>query len=384
MPVASHLFDGNRNGHTGIAQQYQLLRHYLNLPEDLLLVSDRGTCSAQHFATLREQGHYALCAGQWQDYRALFEQHAAGLEWRDASYLSREQQRRRTTASSLPREHYRLAVVGHQLVDPNTKTPFDCRVLFVHSSADAKESKRRREENITAIRAGLENIARKLERGHPSTTAASVARQVTKLLGKKKAAHLFSWELTTLSQAEQAALPPPTKGLRRQTHRLVWSFDAAAAQADEGHDGVSALITTAPLHWSADELFTEYKRQNYVEREHHELKTPIAVTPVFLKTPRRVEALISLLFVGLQAHMTLERLYRKAVAADAPPRERRMTAERLFRAFRSYSVLVEHHPYGDVVQPTGLSLARRTILRHLSFETPAEIISRALPPPPTS
>ena len=29
IPVACHLFDGNRNGHTGIKQQYHLLRQYL-------------------------------------------------------------------------------------------------------------------------------------------------------------------------------------------------------------------------------------------------------------------------------------------------------------------------------------------------------------------
>lgn len=381
VPIACHLFDGNRNGHTGIAEQYQLLRHYLDLPQDLLLVSDRGTCSAQHFATLREQGHYALCAGQWQDYRPLFEQHAASLQWQDASYLSREQQRRRAIASSLPLEDYRLAVVGHRLVDPSSKKPFDCRVLFVHSSADAKECKRRREGNIVTLREGLEKIAGKLERGHPSTTAESVARQVTTLLGKKRAAHLFRWELTALSPAEQAALPQPAKGFRRQTHRLVWSFDADAAKAEEAHDGISALVTTAPLTWSADELFIEYKRQTYVEREHHELKTPIAVTPVFLKTPRRVEALISLLFVALQAYMTLERLYRKR-AGNHPPGQRRMTTERLLRAFQGYSVLVEHHSYGPVVQPTRLSVELRTILDQLSFETPAQIISKTLPAPP--
>jgi transposase len=255
-------------------------------------------------------------------------------------------------------------------------------VIFVHSSADAKESKKHREDNIVAIRAGLEAITRKLEQAHPCTTAESVARQVTRLLGKKRAATLFHWELVALSKQEQAALQPPAKGYRRQTHRLVWSYDEAAAQAAERHDGISALVTTAPLTWSADALFTEYKRQTYVEREHHELKTPLAVTPIFLKTPLRVEALVSLLFVGLQAQMTLERLYRQTVAADAPPGERRMTAERLFRHFRSCGVLIEHHTYGELVHATALTAEQRTILRQLSFQTPGKLISQTLPAPP--
>jgi transposase len=383
VPVAGHLYDGNRNGHTGIKQQYHLLQHFLHLPDNLLLVSDRGTCSAEHLATLRSHGHHGLCAGQWQDYRPLYEQHAASLNWQPASYRSREQQRRRTCNSSLPLEEHRLAVVKHQLIDPSTKTPFDCRVLFVHSSAAAKESKQRREQNITKIRAGLEAIARKLEKAHTSTTPESVAKQITRLLGKKSAANLFRWELVPLTAAEQATLSSPAKGHRTQTHRLVWSFDQAAAEADAKHDGIFALVTTAPLTWSGDALLTEYKRQTYVEREHHELKTPLAVTPIFLKTPRRVEALVSLLFLALQAYMTLERLYRQTVPANAKPSERRMTAERILRKFTTCSLIVEEQAYGDLVQVAQLSGDQRTILTQLSLATPTQILRKNLSPPPT-
>jgi transposase len=382
VPVACHLYDGNRNGHTGIKEQYHLLQHFLHLPDNLLLVSDRGTCSAEHLATLRAHGHHGLCAGQWQDYRPLYEQHAATLHWRPASYRSREQQRRRDCNSSLPIEEHRLAVVDHQLVDPTTKTPFACRVLFVHSSAAAKESKLRREKNITKIHAGLETIARKLDKAHTSTTPASVTRQITRLLGQKSAANLFRWELVPLTAAEQAALPNPAKGHRKQTHRLDYAFDQAAAADDAKHDGIFALVTTAPLTWSGDDLLTEYKRQTYVERANHELKTPLAVTPIFLKTPSRVEALVSLLFLALQAYMTLERLYRQTAPANAKLSERRMTAERILKKFTTCSLIVEQQAYGDLVEVARLNRVQRTILAQLSLATPTEILRKNLPPPP--
>ncbi|MGH7194050.1 MAG: IS1634 family transposase, partial [Candidatus Saccharimonadales bacterium] len=365
-PIACHLYDGNRNGHTGIKEQYFLLRQFLQLPDNLLLVSDRGTCSAEHLATLRSHGHFGLCAGQWQDYQPLYEQHAEQLNWQPASYLSLEQQRRRQCNSSLPLEEYRLAVVHHQLIDPTTKTPFDCRVIFVHSSAAAKESKLRREKNIAKIRAGLDTIARKLEKAHTSTTLESVARQITRLLGKKSAASFFRWEIVPLSAEEKAALPQPARGHRGQTHRLVYSFDQAAAADDASHDGIYALVTTAPLTWSGDALLTEYKRQTYIERENHELKTPIAVTPIFLKTPSRVEALVSLLFLALQAYMTLERLYRQTVPADAKPAQRRMTAEKLLKKFDVCCLIVEQQPYGELIHVTRLSREQRSIITQLS------------------
>jgi hypothetical protein len=383
VPVACHLYDGNRNGHTGVEQQYQLLRTFLKLPEDFLLVSDRGTCSAEHLGRLQQHGHYALCAGQWQDYRQLYHQHADRLVWNKASYLSLEQQRRRKS-SSLPLDEWRLAVVDHQLVDPSTKKPFACRVLFTHSSAAERECRERRQKNIALIQAGLEKIAGKLQRAHPTTTPASVARQVQALFGKRAAAHYFQWQLVPLTAAEIAALPSPKKGYRQQSHRLEFSFDEAAAQADGRHDGIYALVTTAPLSWSADALFTEYKRQTYVERGNHELKTPIAVTPIFLKTPRRIEALVSLVFMALQAYMTLERLYRQRVPSDAPLGERRMTAERILRKFQSSPISVRVEVYGEVVQAARLPAEQRRILNHLSLETPAKILLEILLPAPAT
>jgi len=384
VPVACHLFDGNRNGHTGVKEQYHLMRQYLRLPENFLLVSDRGTCSAEHLATLRRQGHYVLCAGQWQDYQPLYQRHAATLVWQQASYLSLEQQRRRACDSRLPLEQYRYAVVDHQLIDPTTGTPFDCRVLFVHSSAAARESRERREKNIAKIRQGLEKIAAKVQKAHPNTTPQSVSRQITRLLGVKSAAGLFRWQLLPLSEAELAQLPRPAKGYRRQTHRLEYSFDAAAAAAEACHDGIYALVCTAPLTWSGDALLTEYKRQTYVERGNHEIKTPLAVTPIFLKTPERVESLVSLLFLALQAYMTLERLYRQSVPAEAPQSERRMTAERILKQFAVCGLIVERQPYGELVHVPELSRTQRSILAQLSLAEPKKILRRNLLPPPTS
>jgi len=333
-------------------------------------------------ARLRQHGHYGLCAGQWQDYQSVYEQHAAALVWHEAGYLSREQQRRRQSSSKLPLEHYRLAVVNHQLTDPNTKTPFDCRVIFVHSSAAAKESKQRRAKNVAKISAGLEAIARKLEKAHTSTTPESVTRQITRLLGRKSAANLFRWELVPLTQAEQATLPKPAKGHRSQTHRLVYSFDQAAAEAAERHDGIYALVTTAPPIWSGDALLTEYKRQTYIERENHELKTPLAVAPIFLKTPCRVEALVSLIFLALQAYMTLERLYRQTTPTNAKPSERRMTAERILKKFDVCGMILKQHEYGELVQVAALTRVQRAIFTQLSLATPTQILRRNLRPPP--
>jgi hypothetical protein len=307
-----------------------------------------------------------------------------------------EQQRRRasrdnstrTGGTSLPIDEYRIAAVDHTLTDPTTKEPFACRVIFVRSSAGEREARARRDKNVAKIRAGLDAIAAKLEKAHPTTTPQSVARQIERLFGqkaKKAAARHFRWELVPLTEAELAALPAPAKGFRRQTHHLTYAFDEASAQAEACHDGISALVTTAPpTRWSADALFTQYKRQIHVERSHHELKTPIAVNPIFLKKPERVEALASLLFVALQAAMTLERLYRRRVPAAAPLPERRMTFERILRIFRPCGLIVTHRSYGEAVRADRLTPEQRRVLSQLSLPTPTEILLRTMARAPAS
>ena len=178
-------------------------------------------------------------------------------------------------------------------------------------------------------------------------------------------------------------MPPPARGCRRATHRLVFDFDAAAAAADAGADGYSALLTTAPLTQSTDTLFATFKQQNYLELLHHQWKTPLAVRPVFLKSPQRVEALVCLMQVALTAYQLLERLYRQSVPADATVPEKRMTAESLLRQFRVYGLICRQQPVGRVVYASRLTSRQRQILNQLGFATPAQILARKLRPPPT-
>jgi transposase len=185
-----------------------------------------------------------------------------------------------------------------------------------------------------------------------------------------------------LTADEQAALPPPARGCRRPTHRFVFHYDEAAAQAAATTDGYSALLTTAPLTRSADTLFSEFKQQCYVEQGHHQWKTPLAVRPLFLKSPERVEALVYLLKIALTAYHLLQRLYRQAVCDDAPITEKRLTTESIFRAFRVCPLVKETTRLGCVVHPVQLTQRQRRILDLLNFPTPAQILARRLPPYP--
>jgi transposase len=379
VPLVGHTLNGNDNGKTGIAQQFELLQSYVR-PDPFLMISDRGTYSAGHVARLQRAGHAVLCSVPWCDFQSLFEEHRPRLFWNRASFLSVEQKRRRQCQSSLPKEHYELAVLRHQITDPQSGDVIPCRVLFVFSSADQKVCQHNRDKAVAKIRAGLQSMAESIARGHASWhNSASIQRRLAKLLGRHRAARHFRWELVPLSAAEQAALPAPARGCRRPTQRLVFSYDEQAAQADAAYDGYSALLTTAPLTRSADTLFSHFKQQCYVEQAHHQWKAPLAVHPLFLKSPQRVEALVYLLKIALTAYHLLQRRYRQAVPDDALVSEKRLTSESILRAFRVCPLVKEKTRLGCVVHPVQLSRRQRDILNRLGFPTPAQTIARRLP-----
>jgi hypothetical protein len=145
---------------------------------------------------------------------------------------------------------------------------------------------------------------------------------------------------------------------------------------------LAALVTTAARKQSRDSLFTQFKRQSYVELGHHQWKTPLAVRPVFLKSPRRVEALVCLLSVALTAYQLLEQFYRQSVPVDGDEAERHRTTESLLRLFRGYGLIERRTRLGRVVHATGLTAERARVLRQLHSPTPAQLLAQVLAPLP--
>jgi transposase len=164
---------------------------------------------------------------------------------------------------------------------------------------------------------------------------------------------------------------------------LEFSFDQAAADADADYDGLSVLVATVPLHLAdADSLFTHYKEQVLLEHTHHQLKTPLAVRPIFLKNPRRVEALACLMLLASTVYHLLQRCYRQQLPADAPVKEQRTTTETLLRAFAGFTLRTRRTRVGRVISPTQLSGKQRDILNRLRFPTPGKILAAKLANPP--
>jgi transposase len=305
------------------------------------------------------------------------------LKWKEASYLSIEQQRRRDRNSELPLESYQLAVLNHTMTDEASKQSIAVRVMFVFSSADQKVVQQQRQKKIVSITKEFEQIEKSVAAGRYNTKMAAVAKRVARAFGTGTADRYFTWKLVELTSAQQQQLPNPARGCRLPTHRFEWTFDPKQVSTDEASDGYSAIVTTAPkTQFSCDRLFTMFREQNLVEHANRQFKGPLAVRPIFLHTPERVEALLFVLMIALMIYFLIQRTYREHTDDDAPQAERRTTTATILKSFSNYTVLIHHHPHGREVQPTRLSARQRGYLSRLQFPSPAQTLSRRLARPP--
>lgn len=96
---------------------------------------------------------------------------------------------------------------------------------------------------------------------------------------------------------------------------LSWHFDDDALAAEAATDGWYALLTNLdPTEADAAEVLRRYKGQEAVERRYGDFKGPLAVTPMFLKNNRRIEALVSVICLALLMFCLIERALRLAIA----------------------------------------------------------------------
>ena len=164
--------------------------------------------------------------------------------------LSVEQKRRRAGNSALPKEHYELAVLRHQLTDPDTDEVIPCRVIFVFSSADQKVCQAERERSIAKIRAGLEKIAQSVARGHTAwhdpVQHPSPRRQTLRRTRQPPATS--AGNSCRSRRREQAALPPPGAVAAARRIALFSTSTKPPPRLDANDDGYSALLDDRPVH----------------------------------------------------------------------------------------------------------------------------------------
>lgn len=88
-----------------------------------------------------------------------------------------------------------------------------------------------------------------------------------------------------------------------------------AIRADAKCDGLFAMVTNHDK-LTPQELLSVYKYQPFLEKRNEQLKSVLAVAPVFLKKPDRVASLLFLYFVALLVFALIEREARQRMQSE--------------------------------------------------------------------
>ncbi len=130
----------------------------------------------------------------------------------------------------------------------------------------------------------------------------------------------------------------------KRSWALTFEPDEEALERARKTDGVFPLVSHGLEKRSRREILEIYKYQPYLEKRFSQIKTDLAISPVFLKTPSRAAALLDVYFIAIAVSSLMERDIRKAMVqagikelplypegrpAEAP------TAQRVLEAFAS-------------------------------------------------
>jgi transposase len=380
LPVWFDVLPGGTGDSTTYAPQFAAFSAHARvarfLPlEDIILIGDRKMPTADNQVTwlrlnLGYIGPITLQDHHRQTLRDVLE---AGHTWQALPYVAKRE------SATLPaqRTHYRG--LGHTVKVSDPQDPsrhWSVRHLYVHSSALARREMVRRQTDIAAIEAELQRL-QGLVNKYDYKTPEMVTRRVQSKAFKKRPAQKY-FTIEVVSHADRPAAPL----------ELRYRVDDAQVQRDAELDGVYLLVAGGKAATLSDaEIMAEWKGQYKVEHSFRLVNQLFLVTPLFLKTPQRIAALVFLVMVGALIAGLIERQVRRALAELQQPLKGLMpegrdslrpTVTRLFKAFADYRLVQVKEACGRVVESrfARLNPVQAHILELLGLPQPAALCAQ--------
>jgi transposase len=222
-------------------------------------------------------------------------------------------------------------------------------IWFLSSSKRRRDADKRQDALARAIKE-LDKLKDKLQKPRCRIhTAKTVRKTVEEILRATGTAAWIEYnvervfELTEIhEERKRPGAPLLLRRTKRLRFRLSWHTRADAVAADSKSDGVLPLVINS-LDLSPLQVYTIYHcNQPIIEKRHDLLKNTLQVTPAFIHSIDRLEALLFLEYIAVTVHALVERelrnkmhdnnlehipLYPEGRDCRAP------TAERVFEVF---------------------------------------------------
>jgi transposase len=264
----------------------------------LLIVGDSKLISYANLAAMSGQG-VTFVAPASKTYVPVAQ--LAGLTVEQASQVDYVAQRDQGKPADR-RGRWHVAEDTMSLAGPRKSDPvLALRRVFVHSSARADAASKARMLKLERARGDLERLERGLGSRHYPDQDKVSARIAVIASQRRVGAYLHARTGTGPGTGK------PT---------LAWRFDQDAIDAEAATDGWYALLTNLdPGQADATRVLLLYKGQEAAGRRYSAFKGPLAVAALFLKSNRRIAALVTVICLALLIFCLVERQVRQALAA---------------------------------------------------------------------
>lgn len=304
VPVHYRLYDGNKTDDKVHIETWKTIREIAGRP-DFTYVADSKLCTRENMGFIAEQGGVfvtVLARSRQEDdaFRAHIQDHP--IAW--------EEVRRDTDVDpEKPAKTY-------DAFDGAERSAEGYRVVWYRSSVKRAIDETRRADRISRAKMRIENLEQR-NGSHRFRTIESAQKAADQVLQDEGAQRWLRVQVveSSVQDFKQASPGRPGKDtVFRRVDIPIFLFQvedlADAIRADAKCDGLFAMVTNHEK-LTPKELLAVYKYQPFLEKRNEQLKSVLAVAPVFLKKPERVAALLFLYFIAVLAFALIEREARQ-------------------------------------------------------------------------
>jgi transposase len=239
------------------------------------------------------------------------------------------------------------------------------RVIWVLSTSEARRDADTRRARIKKAGQRLDEMANRLSGPKPRIRTRAAVDQAARAILHETAAERYmdiALEEVVEPHFRQERRGRPGKDTLYQRSdstrvKLSWAVRADVVAAEAHSDGMFPLISNC-RDLGLAELLDHYKYQPCLERRHQQLKSGLAVVPMWLKNVARIEAILLLYFIALLMRALIERQVRQQMtdedlaAIPLYPEDRDCSSPSAERILAIFSRLQRHQliANGKVVQ----------------------------------
>ena len=306
VPVHYKLYDGNKTDDKTHIDTWQTVRKIAGR-SDFVYVADSKLCTRENMGFIADQGGVFVTvmprSRQEDDaFRAYLQDHP--IPWQEV-------RREKDGDGDQPDRVY-------EAFEALERSAEGYRVVWYRSSVKRAIDEKRRIDRIARAKMRIENLEQRTG-AHRFRTVESAQKAAEQVLQDEGAQLWLKVQIreSTVEDFKQTSPGRPGKDTKyRRVDIPVLLFEVEelpdAIRADAKCDGLFAMVTNHE-QYTPKELLEVYKYQPFLEKRNEQLKSVLAVAPVFLKKPERVAALLFLYFIAVLLFALIEREARQGM-----------------------------------------------------------------------